>query len=453
MDLDRLRHLLRHPIVGLKDAGTHDDLGGFFERLGMCETGGNTKRERMQLAFDATPDDALPSVAERYLAAFNRDPLLRNEVQEILWATAAAPHVPKKHRRELARALAVSDLYGDADEFMSLLSRLWVIDGQGFDFLSGTDRSLRTRIVRHVFRNPDDWSVEHLFKELGAYDCSDRRFQLFLEGLSSSRVHPDEPEQRRLAVIANRALAKCGAELRETGYDGGYPVFSLVSTADGAQGKPKNLIFASPVKPDLRFRDAVNNDIEIVTNAAEVLVYDRPIGNDGLLWRDLQAWWAETRGIAAATDAKKTLYARLLRSLPSSSPPQVRLFKAFFATFRSRVPALPALLPEVWLHWDPKTVRERGTAALARFRMDFLMLLSGNARVVIEVDGKQHFADDAGRADPARYGEMVSADRDLRLAGYEVYRFGASELDEAHGSALVADFFGRLFRRHGISVP
>ena len=38
----------------------------------------------------------------------------------------------------------------------------------------------------------------------------------------------------------------------------------------------------------------------------------------------------------------------------------------------SAVPALPALLPEVWLHWDPKTVRERGTAALLGHRMDNL---------------------------------------------------------------------------------
>ncbi|GII32896.1 hypothetical protein [Planotetraspora mira] len=50
---------------------------------------------------------------------------------------------------------------------------------------------------------------------------------------------------------------------------------------------------------------------------------------------------------------------------------------------------LPALLPEVWLHWDPKTVRARGTEALLRFRMDFLLLLSRGQRVVLEVDGRQ----------------------------------------------------------------
>lgn len=30
------------------------------------------------------------------------------------------------------------------------------------------------------------------------------------------------------------------------------------------------------------------------------------------------------------------------------------------------VPNLPALLPEVWLHWDPRTVKERGCSRQRR---------------------------------------------------------------------------------------
>jgi hypothetical protein len=68
--------------------------------------------------------------------------------------------------------------------------------------------------------------------------------------------------------------------------------------------------------------------------------------------------------------------------------------------------------------------------------MDFLLLLPGRRRVVLEVDGKHHSAD--GRASPTRYAEMVRADRELRPAGYEVYRFDGAELDdrEAAGRAL-----------------
>jgi very-short-patch-repair endonuclease len=216
-------------------------------------------------------------------------------------------------------------------------------------------------------------------------------------------------------------------------------------------GRPKNLIFASAVKPDLRFRDAVNNDIEIVTNADKVLVYDRPIGAEGLRWSDLQLWWSETKGIANDKDAKETLYRRLLECLPTNSPPQRLLFDSFFRSFRDHIPKLPALLPEVWLHWDPKTVKERGSDSLSRFRMDFLMLLPNGVRVVIEVDGAQHYSNPDGRADCSRYAEMVAADRDLKLYGYEVFRFGGAELQGNSAPGLVKSFFELLFKRFGIN--
>ena len=136
--------------------------------------------------------------------------------------------------------------------------------------------SLHRRIEQYVIRNPGDWSAEDLFDALGAIDkASDTRFTLFLEGLASSGVVPDEPTQRRVAVTVNRHLRPAGAELRETGDDGGYPVFSVVSTRVGRARQPKNVIFASRAKPDIRFRDAIDNDIEIVGDADDVLIYDR----------------------------------------------------------------------------------------------------------------------------------------------------------------------------------
>ena len=48
------------------------------------------------------------------------------------------------------------------------------------------------------------------------------------------------------------------------------------------------------------------------------------------------------------------------------------------------------------------------------------------------------------------HADMVAADRDLRLAGYEVYRFGANELT-GHGSAeRIEAFFRRLLRKHAV---
>ena len=82
--------------------------------------------------------------------------------------------------------------------------------------------------------------------------------------------------------------------------------------------------------------------------------------------------------------------------------------------------------------------------------MDFLILFSSYNRVVIEVDGVQHYAED-NKASPRRYSEMVAEDRRLRLVGYEVYRFGGYELQEANGQKVVEQFFRELFKKYSVN--
>jgi len=62
----------------------------------------------------------------------------------------------------------------------------------------------------------------------------------------------------------------------------------------------------------------------------------------------------------------------------------------------------------------------------------------------------QHYADDDGRASPHRYADMAAEDRELRLRGYEVYRFGGAELlQRAQPTELLNRFFDGLAERHG----
>jgi very-short-patch-repair endonuclease len=86
--------------------------------------------------------------------------------------------------------------------------------------------------------------------------------------------------------------------------------------------------------------------------------------------------------------------------------------------------------------------------------MDFLMLLPEGVRVVLEVDGKQHYSEaDGTKPSPKTYAETVRGDRWLRLAGYEVYRFGGYELmDPVRCEPTLTDFFERLFRRHRVGI-
>jgi very-short-patch-repair endonuclease len=72
-------------------------------------------------------------------------------------------------------------------------------------------------------------------------------------------------------------------------------------------------------------------------------------------------------------------------------------------------------------------------------------------RVVLEVDGETHDATN-GRPDLRQYAGGARADRELKLAGYEVYRFGATELQDPDSARdLVGQFFTDLFEHYGIS--
>jgi len=50
--------------------------------------------------------------------------------------------------------------------------------------------------------------------------------------------------------------------------------------------------------------------------------------------------------------------------------------------------------------------------------MDFLLLFSAHERIVLEVDGQQHYSEN-NMVKPSLYAEMVAEDRRLRLLGYE----------------------------------
>ncbi|BDB27317.1 DUF559 domain-containing protein [Cupriavidus sp. P-10] len=170
---------------------------------------------------------------------------------------------------------------------------------------------------------------------------------------------------------------------------------------------------------------------------------------EGLRWQDLQDWWQAREGIAYPEMAKRALYERLLSCLPDNSPPQRTLFKGYHRAFRTQIPGLPALVPEVWLHWDQRTAKQRGAEALLSHRMDFLLLLPHDVRIVIEVDGKHHYAaDPEGKASAQRYADMARSDRALKLAGYEVYRFGAHELLADNADEQVREFFVAMFARY-----
>jgi very-short-patch-repair endonuclease len=87
--------------------------------------------------------------------------------------------------------------------------------------------------------------------------------------------------------------------------------------------------------------------------------------------------------------------------------------------------------------------------------MDFLLLMPHGQRVVLEVDGSHHYASaDGKRPDPAKYADSMRGDRNLKLGGYEVFRFGAAELQNREQARHVLQaFFAGLFLRFEVRVP
>ena len=430
-------------VAGVLQPMTHAELSEALQPISglVVPTGeGLSKRQRVELALEKLTQEDLARLALKF-AAHRGDIALEEAGRKVL--EASDPPLSHITRRDVARVFG-DDLAGERNT-VEMIERLFVLSTPLEGMFGGGDRSLRDQIGQHMDRNPGDWSVEHLFGKIGAFDCSKARFAALLE----DAVHPlarSGKEQLQTVAALNKILARDGFELAEESEASGHPIFSFRSLMRGVSGRPKNLIFASRgPKPEIGFADAINNDIVILSGEESCLVYDRPISSNGLLWSELVTWWSEvTPGANAAS-----LGARLKESLASDA--ERKLFATYFKAYRSVLgEALPALLPQVYLHYDPavvKTLRHR--LPLPRQRMDFLLLLPGRQRIVLEVDGQHHFSEN-GHPSLKVYADMVSADRELRLAGYEVYRFGANELVGDSAESRITDFFEKLFRLHRI---
>ncbi len=93
----------------------------------------------------------------------------------------------------------------------------------------------------------------------------------------------------------------------------------------GVNANVKNLIFATiGYKPDIVLLDAINNDIGVKGDERNRLVYDRPIPDRGLYWKDLVEWWQDTH---ETNTSETNLYKRLYDSL--ESPPEKLLFETY----------------------------------------------------------------------------------------------------------------------------
>ena len=134
---------------------------------------------------------------------------------------------------------------------------------------------------------------------------------------------------------------------------------SSTSVRQGTEGEVKNLIFAANgPKPEIVLADSISNQIQIVKNANFCLVYNLLIPENGLTWETLVEWWAKKNNFAFPNNQTEfNLYNRLKQSLEYQ--PEIIVFTTYFKRLRREFgKSFPAFIPQVYLHYDQKTIKK-----------------------------------------------------------------------------------------------
>ncbi len=312
----------------------------------------------------------------------------------------------------------------------------------------------------------NDWTFDRLFyDELKLLAVSDSEFGSFCENYMSPVfqrfvIIEDEYGERSKEDLAPKCLKAINEGLSEMNLimiqDLESGLYRIQPSIKQPSDSIKNIIFAaSSAKPDIVIDNVLENSVRII-DAGDALVYEGGIPNCGITWLGLAQWYERFE----PEDTQNKLAARLCASLDSK--PEELFFRAYCEYIIKNGRELPALIPQVYLYYDPKTKRDRnGNPVFEHQRMDFLMIISPNKRVVIEIDGIQHYAYDKTIegtfykcADVNKYADMMKAHREMTLNGYDVYRFGGKELyvanngDETKAKQAVFDFLDGLFEKY-----
>lgn len=401
----------------------------------------NSKRSYVTKRLSSKTNDTILEIAEQLLHDYN-SPSYAKVVEKFFKKSIFKITVVT--RRKIIDELIVKDDIEGSLELTDFLNRIWELEK-----MTSTDNRFNTAygdIYQHMVNN-NDWDYTYLFiNYLNLLYISDDQFFNFIEQV----VHPivrSKDSQLEYVQTINKYLSSDGFELKICDNISGIPVYKAFNISKGVSGNIKNLIFsADGPKPEIVLSDSLNNDISIVKNEKYCLVFDYPIPTTGLLWKDLVNWWA--KGKPASINEERSLYQRLSKSL--DSPPEKLFFDTYYREFHKNDNSnFPALIPQVYLYYDPYTITKRGEKLFTHQRMDFLFLFSNKNRIVIEIDGKQHYSNGT-QASPELYSKMVSADRKLKLAGYDVYRFGGYELNQYNAKDIILEFFYKLFDLYNI---
>lgn len=328
--------------------------------------------------------------------------------------------------------------------------------------------SLLSEIARHCDTFSGDWGDDTgIFDMVNIFHWSDQEFLYFCKEYVNPVFNRSEWNEKQGKWVSlqpdcveaiNLYLRDCGYELRPSNKIGDKVEYELYELT-GVKGKINNIVFAATMKPDILLTDVLNHTVQIPVDEDKYLLYDKEIAANGLSWKELAEWYDESHWIL-----DKSLEERLYDAVKNcKSPIEEQFFEYYLEIVKEFGDGIPALLPQVYLYYDSKVQKERTIKIFDHQCMDFLMLFSGSQRVVIELDGVQHYSEGTVRisgseypqhlASTEKYASMVSAQREMTLAGYEVFRFGGREFQNpGQAQVMIRQFFLDLFSKHGVNL-
>ncbi|HYO51755.1 hypothetical protein [Archangium sp.] len=303
-----------------------------------------------------------------------------------------------------------------------------------------------------------DYNPNNLVENFHLTEELDEVFFRFLEAVTHPLACINTQHQTRLVSAINKHLAQDSLKLIEVEKIEELSVCRVQSVFSSNAPVRKIIFAASDDKPNLVVTDVLSGELEAINPPKEsYLIYADEIPDSGLTWGHLIDWWVKHLAPQGNSGRKeetlaREIYTYLHKRLQST--PEKNFFHAYCKLFPITKKHLPALIPQFYLRWDPYTGKQ---VRLHGQRYDFLQLLPTQTRVLLEVDGIQHYAlspqgeQKYWRADPEAYTKTMKDTRDLLLSKYLAYRFSTQELLSTEAAIkCLSYFFNRLFSNHGI---
>lgn len=195
------------------------------------------------------------------------------------------------------------------------------------------------------------------------------------------------------------------------------------------------IIFAAKGKPNLKVNMG-NGAVNLSEDNKNYYIYDKEINSLGVRKADIEEWCLENR------ISEDEFYNKLKKSIRKDAEAQVKFYEYYMKHIYNDTKKDFFLFPEVYVNVNMKSWDLESKQCI-----DFMMILPNKEKVIIEIDGIGHYANEnKGKwyADSNKFSVDRKFDREMQFQGYKVFRFGNVEIN--NDISVVEEFFKELFK-------